>query len=327
MELERQLIAYIGETLHEQIDLERWSGAAALPHLLRDAYRFLEAVLCGKRVIFLLPSSGDDASPRVLAAHAALIRERSRLEPVIVLDSLPAYNRARLVKHGVSFVTPGNQMYLLPLGIDFRETYRAPRRKSNTVYPATQAVAISLLTRHLPLETYTQTETADRMGYSPMTISRAIRELEEAGFLRHRTAGRSRVVSLADNDRRAAWERLVPRLASPVRSTARIAEPGSIQEIALPAGLSALSHHTAIAPPRNHVLAMDGTAWRTATREGLVTELPPYAEEGLTVQIWTYGPIPWHGTVDPLSLVLSLQADRDERIQSAVDGLLGEFPW
>jgi hypothetical protein len=45
--------------------------------------------------------------------------------------------------------------------------------------------------------------------------------------------------------------------------------------------------------------------------------------------VWSYTPVllPGSRTVDPLSLMLSLQEEADERIQLALDELKERFPW
>ena len=63
--------------------------------------------------------------------------------------------------------------------------------------------------------------------------------------------------------------------------------------------------------------------------KGRIETLPEPLPGACEWELWHYDPalIPGSETVDPLSLTLSLQGNTDERVQLALDGLKGRFPW
>ncbi|MNF19360.1 hypothetical protein D3C80_2240900 [compost metagenome] len=57
--------------------------------------------------------------------------------------------------------------------------------------------------------------------------------------------------------------------------------------------------------------------------------LPERESEALQLQIWRYPPVDYQSgaVVDPLSLILSLQAEHDDRVRQAVEELEEQLPW
>jgi hypothetical protein len=60
-----------------------------------------------------------------------------------------------------------------------------------------------------------------------------------------------------------------------------------------------------------------------------VTAIPAQDPDVLEVEVWSYdpGPLADQGAVDPLSLYLSLKDNKDERVEAALEGMLGSLQW
>jgi len=105
---------------------------------------------------------------------------------VYVTDALASYERRRLIEQKVPFLVPSNQLYLPNLGIDLREYFRKPPTAPETALsPATQAMLIAVLLRKPWCPEWQPAEVLGSLGYTPMTLSRAVKELTAAGS-RHR---------------------------------------------------------------------------------------------------------------------------------------------
>src|SRR5690606_13812044 len=79
--------------------------------------------------------------PANIARHVALVRSAVDAIVVFAAPAASAYNRSRLIAHGVAFVVPGNQLYIPELAMDLREHFRSPRtRPTDALSPAAQAV-------------------------------------------------------------------------------------------------------------------------------------------------------------------------------------------
>jgi hypothetical protein len=174
-------------------------------------------------------------------------------------------------------------------------------------------------------DTWQPAELGRSLGYTAMTASRAARELTDAGLVTAHTRGRTRLLHV-QHPPRATWERATPLLQSPV--TRRAWVQGSIQPPPRLAGLSALARLTDLADPSVPVYAVTTSQWRDATAAGLTMEPEP-APGGSAWEVWRYSTTLSRAgdTVDPLSLLLSVRDDTDERVQLAVQQVEEQLPW
>lgn len=169
---------------------------------------------------------------------------------------------------------------------------------------------------------------AGALGYTPMTLSRAVKELTAAGLATAHTIGRSRWLRM-ELPPEQVWERAKPALRTPVKRTVWVAAHDIVaHRPSRLAGLSALARYSMLTEPKWPVFALTAAAWKAATDAG-VRELPEPEEDAQEWQLWSYSPalVPDANTVDPLSLTLSLQENADDRIQLALDELKGQLPW
>jgi hypothetical protein len=235
-------------------------------------------------------------------------------------------DRSRLVKHGVPFIVPGKQMYLPPLGIDFRERFgRAPATKDH-VGPAAQVLVLAYLYR-LRWASSTPTEIAAEIGYSKMSIGRAFSEIQSAGLGKIRQAGKEKTL-VFDVSGRALWEKTVGMLRNPITSVRHEERRGEVgrEEVYL-SGLSALSSYTDLAEPSTPIHAIWNRA-RSARAGGDTQSYEVGAQETI-VERWAYNPAYFSeaGRVDRLSLYLSLRDSEDERVELALHHLLEGVDW
>ena len=171
-------------------------------------------------------------------------------------------------------------------------------------------------------------EVVSELGYTAMTLSRAVKELTAAGIATLRTEGRARWLH-TERTAAATWERAKPLLRSPVkrRFWARPVPKWKPPHVRL-AGLSALARYSMLSEPQWPIYAVSPAQWKAATKAGIET-LPEPLPGTCEWELWHYNPalIPNGETVDPLSLTLSLQGDQDERVQLALDELKRHYPW
>ena len=304
-----------------------WEEGRVLPLFLREPYAYRFSRIHGRDVLLMIVQTPQTPSPAVISKQTGVVRDRTGLEPIVVLPSLSSYNRKRFVERGVSFIVPDNQMYLAPLGIDFREHNRRSRPDVKTVQPATQCTIIALLSRRLPGNEYAPSVLAEKLRYSYMTFTRVFRELESISFGDQLVSGRMRILRLSGVDRHALWNHVLPYLSTPVKRTETVLlrkEPKT--ELPL-SGISALAQHSNLSEPNRKTVAVNGGQWRCIQREGAIKEVPPTEEAATSVEVWKYSPHTWREIVDPLSLYLSLRDSPDERVQAALDLMLERFPW
>jgi len=303
-----------------------WCGAAHLPPFLQDRYEFHEVQLHSTPCLLMVDRHDHDEPPATVRKHIDQVRQRWDGPVVLVRRAVTAYNRKRLIEQCVPFIVPGNQMYLPPLGIDLRERYRRLQAERPQLRPSSQAALIHMLLHSD--EDFGLAELASALGYSAMTVSRGLDELETAQLVDSYQHGRERRVHLADA-KRGVWQRAQPYLRHPVHRrhwalpTERRGLPGPR------AGLSALAAYSNLAEPHNVVVALSRDDWRWDQQRDALREVEAPGADAMQVEVWTYPPALFadEGLVDRLSLYLSLRETDDERMEAALESMMGDVQW
>jgi len=307
-------------------------AAKSLPIFVSQIYELHRANLFEREYSLLLCRCEHRPTPAEVEKHLSLARTALGPNVAFVFMALPTFDRKRLIQRRIPFVVPGRQIYLPVALIDLREKPKGGQRILNEPMEHLSAPAQVLLLYHLQMkrdsDEWPLSKWADVLGYSRSTLTRVYKELSITSLCRTVPSGRHVTLALP-RLRRELWESSLPHLVSPVRTRSR----ASIQDKNLQmheAGMTALTRLTMLGPGREKVYAMSSAAFEAARedRKLLQTEYP---EEG-TVQIerWKYAPgllSPDSQVVDRLSLYLSLQDDRDERVQSALTELLEQMRW
>ncbi|MGQ0710631.1 MAG: hypothetical protein ACT4NV_12900 [Rhodoferax sp.] len=324
------VLHYLQEVLGIQVPGVRpWARVNELPYFLREAFQFSELELLGQPVVLAI--GRDDAKQSLSDVRTWLDKVKALAgQPVVyVTQALASYDRRRLIEQKVPFIVPGNQLYLPDLGLDLREYFRqrAPAMDA-ALSPSAQAMLITALLRQPWQPDWQPSGVAAELGYTPMTLSRAVKELTAAELAVAYTVGRSRWLRM-ELAPEQIWERAKPALRTPVRRTIWVTVHGvAANGSRRLAGLSALARYSMLTEPKWPVYALSAADWKAAKDAGVreLTEPEAGAQEW---QLWNYSPalVRDANTVDPLSLALSLQDNADDRIQLALDELKGLLPW
>lgn len=317
---------YLKESLDIYVQPKKWKEAKKLPFFLRNLYAFFEVSIIGTYCLSMVAKNRTVQTPATIRKHILQVQKKWDHEVIYVQQKVTAYNRKRLIEHKIPFVIPGNQMYLPFLGIDLREHFKKIRNKDSRWSPSTQAVVLYALL-HDGEPCFTPKKLARLLGYSAMTMTRALDELEETGLGQIAVVGRERVLSF-DRNKKELWEKSFERLRNPVNK--RLWVNHSLNKtLGMKAGLSALSYYSTLAEPANPVFALERKKWKEIKSDKNVKVLDiaePYACE---LEIWSYSSelFAKNGMVDRFSLYLSMQANDDERVQSALKEMMEQVAW
>lgn len=327
------LVTAVLHHLHEVLGIEvpgvkPWAHANELPYFLQDAFQFSELELLGQPVVLAMRRVEAKQSLSEVRIWLNKVKAVAGQPAVYVTDALASYERRRLIEQKVPFIVPGNQLYLPDLGLDLREYFRHRTQATEALSPSAQAMLFTALLRQPWQSDWRPAEVAAALGYTPMTQSRAVKELTANGLASAYTVGRSRWLRM-ELPPDQLWERAKPLLRTPVKRVLWVAPPGGfVHWHRRIAGVSALARYSMLTEPKWPVYAMSAADWKAATDAG-VRELPEPDMGAQEWQLWSYSPalMPDATTVDPLSLSLSLEENADDRIQLALDELKGQFPW
>ncbi len=327
-DLVAQLKASLREVLGIGLSLSPWEGAGRVAAFLQGAYAFRAGEILSHPVVFVLDSAAEEQRPGRLRKHLDSVQDAAGVGKgvVYVRETMNAYTRRGMIAEGIAFVVPGRQVYLPDLGIDLRERFDGPKPRRERFRPATQVVLLwALLRGEAGLRG--GRALARTLGFAPMTLSRAMDEIEAAGLAEPVESGRERTMRWV-GPRRAVWEHAQERLDDPARSRHLVrCESG-----ALPgprAGLSALAAYTMLGEPDTPVRALTAAGWADY-RADAETKPAPFREPGvIEVEVWSYDPmlLSTENRVDPLSLYLSLRNDPNERVEKSLREMMDGVPW
>ncbi len=323
----QELTRYVTDTLAVPLVIQPWDGGRDLPFFLKDQYAFYQTKLAELSCLLIIARGGQEPTPAMVRKHIDLLQPKAGGAAIIyVQKQISSYNRKRLIDQRVCFIIPGNQMYLLPLGVDFREHFKHVHAQAKALSPSAQVVLLHILLKS-PQGVLGLNDPALQYGYSAMTMSRAFSEIESLGLVEVATRQRKREIVLKGT-KQDVWEKSLDYLRSPVIQ--RLYADSSLD---LPdgvcAGLCALARYSSLAEPGNKVLAVGSGAGKSLINK--------YGRDALSVkdihddeiEVWSYAPTLFtvDGVVDRLSLYLSLRDEKDERVDAALEHMMRELAW
>lgn len=328
MKLLDRCFRYIEESLgFSGSSFRAWEGAKRLPFFLSSIYEFYEARLLSVDCLLVVCPGGNLPTPLKLQKQRDLLRELWPGEVVFVLGSLLSHNRKRLISRQISFVVPDSQLYLPFLAVDLRERAPVVTNELLKFSPSTQALFLYALKTGVGKE-WTATALEKELGYSRMTLSRAFRELETAGVAQRDTVKQREKVLAFRLVGRALWDKALPFLSDPVKKHFWVIDSGT-GELGSTAGLTALATWSDLVSPANPVYAVGQKDWKRLKGERGLVPLSERSDDYPEVQIWSYPPgmLSFGGTVDRLSLYLSLRDTTNERVEMALEKMMEGFEW
>ena len=307
---------YIENILGIKVDYQPWSHTEELPYYLLDRYEFLQVTFESVRALFLYPKMELDQ----LASVKKQITKIQKIEPIPVVFVLKNISRSRmqymLLAH-LPFIVPDKQIYLPFMGIVLQNRFCAEIVKTEKLQPSAQVLFFYYI--YQKKQQLYMSEAGKDLGFSGMTITRAVRQLEQTSFFTTEKEGVQKILTGKYNAHEL-YNKMQPYLVSPIRKVIYVDK-----RIPLPrmqtAGLSALSEMSMINPPDTPCYAINGKSSRLIGTDVLMD-----ASAQVKVELWRYDPdiLSGNGQVDPLSLAMTLKDDSDERIEEAVEELLSK---
>lgn len=313
---------YLHETLKVDIKTRRWKNQNTLPFFLTNTYEFYETSIFNQSCLLMIGHENVEVTPGIIRKHLEQIQKNWKGIIIYVQLALSSYNRKRLIEHHIPFIIPGNQMYLPDCGIDLREHFRQIHLKKNKGFtPSTQAVAIYALLSDKK-EKLTPSILAEKLGYTLMTMTRALNELKSAGIGEFHQEGRERCWTFLDKT--TLWMQTKPFLRSPIKKRIWVKN----HQFQISAGLSALSHFSPLSLPTVPVFAIGPSQWEML-KQSEIEEIPSAEDASAELEIWNYDPelFAKDGFVDPISLYCSLESNKDERIELHLEKMMEKIKW
>ena len=309
---------YLEQALKIKVRYSDWGQTGKLPYMITDRYNFRLAWLDDYEVLFTYVK-GEMEQLAALKKHLAQIQKVAGLPLVLILDRIDARRKQQLINAGISFVVPKQQIYLPVLGAVLQERYTKEYSANDTLMPSSELLLLYYITnRCKPLYMHDAT---CRLGFSAMTISRAIRQLEAAGLILTYKEGVNKIIT-SELRGKELFEKAQALLSSPVRKAVYVDINDKADDLLL-SGYSALSKYSLLNPPQVRCFAAARIpAWAGGISDSLLD-----SENQLRFEVWIYDPqiLAIDNKVGLLPLALSLQDDPDDRVQMALTEALEEY--
>ncbi|WP_423679677.1 hypothetical protein [Undibacterium sp. WLHG33] len=338
-----QACSYISEVFRPCRELGAWDAAATLPLYLQANWIFRRIDVAGMECLLIWDAWGEQQETASnLRKHIEKLRASTTMPIIYGVSDTTSFHRKRMIDQGIAFVVPGKQLYLPFAALDLRENFAAYKSQpvSRLSACAQQLVLLECLGYWQPQ--CPAQEWAARLGLSKMTVSRAYSELDALGIAHFELLGRQTNLYFKDRGQ-VLWERALPHLSSPVKREVNMSRriyqecrdrfqwmQQELVNLECAAGEWALSKLGMLASPKQACFALGKLEWEWFTKFSPAIEDARYDEDVVHIQAWRYDPnFPKDHrqnlhTVDPLSLYLSLQDMKDDRIQIALDELLAQ---
>jgi hypothetical protein len=323
-EFAADLERYLRQTLHDDIDVKPSAGLTQLPVFVERLYTVLKTRIAGRRCLIL--ATENPATPFEIGKHVSLVRTAVDGIVVFAAPSVTAHNRSRLIDQGISFIVPGNQLYIPDLAIDLREHFRTFKsRHAKELSPAAQAVLFHHIL-HLDARATTPSAIAEHLHYSAMSIGRAFDDFVALKLAKTQRLGKEKHLKF-NVDSRKLFESARTLLRSPVRSVKPVRHIPTAANLKR-AGESALSELTDLSKPKTNTYAIAASNWQSFAKAFNLVEVDK-SESDIAIETWSYDPAGLSVTaiVDPLSLYAQFSGHRDERVSMAAEKLLERIQW
>lgn len=308
---------YIEEVLGIKVKLNSWQFERDLPYYILDRYKVKLAVLEKTKAIFLYPKKNLDQIASV-RKHIAKIQKMEALPVVIVLENLKRNQRNYLITAKIPFIVPFKQLYLPFMGIVLQEKFSSEIMPVEKFQPSAQVIFFYYL--YQKEEWIYANELSKITGFSEMTVTRAVRQLEQTSFFETKKIGIRKVLR-GKCGRRELFEKTRPYLISPIRKIIYVSQEEKIPNGML-SGIAALAEKSFLNPPSIKSYAVYGRGEHLQGTEALMD-----ADAQIELELWRYDPhiLGNSEMVDPLSLIMSFKNRTDERIEEAIEEIMDEI--
>ena len=307
---------YIGKLLGYEVKVRRLPAkyTAMMPVALQGIYDFQIGEILEHAVCFALVSDPYSVTPAILKKQGDIIKESVGMPVVFVLKEAASYNVLRMINARINFTIPGKQLFVPELLLSLGKKAEKHDTKSLPI-PATSQLLILYQLEVGNLDGKSCSDIAGLLAISYSNVDRALAWLRDNGIIKLEGAKEKKLSFVSHC--KELWEAALPMLKSPVQ---KIIKTDSIV-YGMTAGENALSEYGMLVERPYRITAIYRLQCPGEEKKS------EYGENSL--ELWNYDPavLAKDGTVDRLSLYLSMRDSDDERIKVELKRMLEGFQW
>ncbi len=334
-----RLKEYIKNTLGASVNIRTLpkKGKAVLPLYIKETYDVYVTELFNRKLILIKDKNNTRFKALQTRKNIDLVKKVLNKNVILVLTELEAYNRKRLIEQGVNFIVLNKQMYMPDLLIDLRDinTNGKSRNINTKLLPSAQFLLIFHIihkNNQFNIEDYSFKEIAKITGYTPMAISKAVENLKILKLVT--VTGEKQKQIKFNYTKSELWHTVNKQnlLINPVIKKVFVDEKPESEQLPY-SNNSALPEYTDMNPTKQVYYAMDKNKFYHLQRNDLLKN-PNDTEGQYCLEIWKYNPVTLllkyqtdNFVIDPLSLYISLEDVKDERVEMALEQIIEKQTW
>lgn len=302
------------KVLGMKTEYEHWDMKDSLPLYITESYQFQGINIEGQRCILISPVEDVETIP-TLKKQIARIQNVDPAPVIIFQKTLSSYRRKSLIANRLPFITE-RQVYLPFMGTYLEKQAQEMKPVTKFMASTQQLLLVYLYSDKSKLYVSEATRT---LPFTPMTMSRAVKQLESVNLFNITKDGVNKVIE-SRYSRRELYEKAKKYMTTPVVKKGYI-EKQHIKDSMILAGISALSEYSMLNDNRYKTYAVSN---KNFDKSDLIGELVD-PDNQVALEVWGYEPKLFANDdiADPISLALSLEKINDERIEQAVEEMIG----
>lgn len=293
----------------------------SLPLYLLDGREIVDVSICGCSFNLVILKSLNRFNVRMLMKQIVNYEQKLQKPIAYGFGRITTFQRKSLIENNIPFVAANGQIYLPFLGSYFDLCVKHEQTYGEKFSPTSQMLFLLFLYGN---NTYSKSAAATRLRVSPMSITRASRQLLDANLIREEKNG-NEVTMAISADRQDFFNKAENMLISPVQSVTYTLNNRC--DVSVPeSGEFSLSKRTDFGYPEYVEYAF----YKNYFEQIRIEEIDPDTSNStniVRIQKWKYDPTLFslNGQVDPVSLICSLRDTKDERIHKCLETVKEEI--
>ena len=307
----------------EDTMMKSWNPKNKLNLYMSNLFTFYQVNLL--QVEFLLVKTNCDLTCSQLAQYFEQIEKIVGKPISFYTDSLTTYKRKKMFEHKIAFITKGGQFYLPFLALHMYKEKEQKKVNNKKFSALTQYIYLYLLYKEEA--TFDVEELVHNLNITKMSVSRALKHLEEVGVVRHSISGKTKRKNLYERlDKKTFYQKGKDYLCNPIKETIYVKEISDKTNFKK-SGLYALSQSTMLAHSKPEIWAISKNQINKL-QLNIISKEKALEEHGMIIQVTNYDiqKLTNNDEIDPISLIYSLD-EKDERIELAIEEMMEDKIW
>lgn len=171
-------------------DIKLFHDTDHIPFIIKGNYAFYKMILNGVSMLLMFDGRKMPLAPTEIQKHLQIVHEQTGLITVFATDTMPSWQRTRLLERKIEFIVPGKQLFLPSLGVVLSEKKESPSFKPQRLSHCAQEILLMVL-NGIVKTPILQGELYSLFSFSRQTFSSALSELEYFAFLTKENRGKS----------------------------------------------------------------------------------------------------------------------------------------